>query len=117
MEQISRMSVKHINIQLKHVDDSSMNIHRKRYGNGYQYYNQDDHLIIDKPLLKRLRSLIIPPMWSDVQVCRWDDGHIQAIGRYLKGRKQYIYHSERERIRQEEKFAKMIDFGNALPDS
>lgn len=109
------MSVKNKKVQLKHVDDSSMNIYRKRYGNGYRYYNQDDQLIKDKSLLKRLRTLIIPPMWSDVQVCRWNDGHIQAIGRDLKGRKQYIYHSEWERLRQEEKFAKMIDFGNALP--
>lgn len=109
------MSSKSKKIQLKQVDDSSMSIHRKRYKNGYRYYDETQKVITNKSLLKRLRALIIPPMWSDVYVCKWDDGHIQAIGRDLKGRKQYIYHSEWERIRQEEKFRKMVDFGKALP--
>jgi DNA topoisomerase-1 len=103
-------------IQLKQVDDSSMTIHRKPYRNGYRFYNEANEQITDKSLLKRLKKLIIPPMWTDVRVCKWDDGHIQSIGRDLKGRKQYIYHSEWERRRQQEKFSKMVEFGEALPE-
>ena len=103
------------NIKLQYVDDTSLCISRKRYGRGFRFYREDGTPVTSSPLLKRLRKLIIPPMWSDVQVCKWDDGHIQAIGRDLKGRKQYIYHSEWERQRQQEKFKKMYDFGQALP--
>jgi len=102
-------------INLKHIDDTSLTIKRRKYGRGYQFIDEEEQLIRDKKLLNRLRSLIIPPMWDQVQICKWDDGHIQAIGRDLKGRKQYIYHSEWERVRQEEKFNKIIDFGTRLP--
>ncbi|MEM1120936.1 MAG: DNA topoisomerase IB [Bacteroidota bacterium] len=102
--------------KLKHVDDTAMCFSRKKYGKGYQYFDAHGEKIRDKSVLKRLQSLIIPPMWQEVMICKWNDGHIQATGRDLKGRKQYIYHSEWERQRQAEKFAKMEDFGMALPE-
>lgn len=55
-------------------------------------------------------------MWTDVQICEWSDGHIQAIGRDAKGRKQYIYHNEWEKKKQEEKFNRLKSFGAKLPD-
>lgn len=105
-----------ISRQLQYVDDTAMTISRKKYGRGYRYIDEDGQAILQGGLLKRIKSLVIPPMWSEVKICKWDDGHIQAIGRDLKGRKQYIYHSEWERLRQEEKFAKMDDFGNHIAD-
>jgi len=101
--------------QIQKVDDESLSITRKRYGRGFQYFNEFGEKITDKALLRRLRKLIIPPMWDAVHICKWSDGHIQATGRDLKGRKQYIYHSEWERMRQEAKFAKMAEFGRQLP--
>ncbi|MEO8253089.1 MAG: DNA topoisomerase IB [Flavobacterium sp.] len=101
-------------LEIKHVDDTAMSIHKRKYGKGYQYFDEDGHRIKDKKILSRFQKLIIPPMWSDVYICKWDDGHIQAIGRDAKGRKQYIYHSVFEKAKQEEKFAKMKDFGNVL---
>lgn len=100
--------------EIKHVDDEAMSIHKLKRGKGFQYFDEEGNKIIDKLILSRLRKLIIPPMWSDVYICKWDDGHIQAIGRDAKGRKQYIYHSVFEKARQLEKFAKMKDFGKAL---
>lgn len=99
---------------LQIVTDDSLSFYRRRYGKGFQFYNQANNKVVDKKLLKRFRSLVIPPMWSDVQICKWEDGHIQAVGRDKKGRKQYIYHSEWERQRQLEKFEKIIDFGKQL---
>lgn len=101
------------NLQL--IDDSALCILRKKRGKGYGYYDENNEKITDKKLMKRISSLIIPPMWTDVQICKFDDGHIQAIGRDTKGRKQYIYHSVWEKQRQEEKFALMAEFGKALP--
>ncbi|WP_254073634.1 DNA topoisomerase IB [Cellulophaga sp. HaHaR_3_176] len=101
--------------KIKEVDDSAMSISRKKKGRGFAYYNEDGTKIINKKILNRLRKLIIPPMWNDVFICGFDDGHIQAIGRDLKGRKQYIYHSIFEKQKQEEKFKKMLSFAEKLP--
>ncbi len=102
-------------ITLKHIDDDSLCIHRKRYGRGYQFFDESQQKITDTKLLKRLKALVIPPMWDEVHICKWSDGHIQATGRDAKGRKQYIYHEEWERQRQQEKFDRMLDFGGDLP--
>lgn len=101
--------------KIREIDDSAMCISRKKRGKGYSYYDENGKLIKDKTVLKRLRSLVIPPMWQEVMVCRFDDGHIQAIGRDAKNRKQYIYHSEYEKQQQEAKFKKMLDFSERLP--
>jgi DNA topoisomerase-1 len=42
-------------------------------------------------------------------------GHLQAVGRDAKGRKQYRYHPEYRRVRDETKFGRMLAFGAALP--
>ena len=101
--------------KIREIDDSAMCISRKKRGKGYSYYDENGGLIRDEIVLKRLRSLVIPPMWQDVMVCRFDDGHIQAIGRDAKDRKQYIYHSAYEKQRQEAKFKKMLAFSEHLP--
>lgn len=103
-------------VNIKKVDDTSLCISKRKYKNGYRYYDEHDRLITEKKLLSRFRKLIIPPMWTDVSICKWDDGHVQATGRDAKGRKQYIYHSKYEQQRQEQKFAKMKSFGQLLPD-
>lgn len=100
---------------IREIDDSAMCISRKKRGKGYSYYDENGKLIKDESNLKRLRSLVIPPMWQEVMVCRFDDGHIQAIGRDAKNRKQYIYHSAYEKQQQEAKFKKMVDFSERLP--
>jgi len=100
---------------LQKSDDNSFTIIRKKYGRGFQFFDESGNKIKNKVLLKRLQELIIPPMWSSVSICKWEDGHIQATGRDAKGRKQYIYHSEWEKHRQQRKFKKMADFGRSLP--
>ncbi len=46
----------------------------------------------DDATLRRIRSLAIPPAWSDVWICPLANGHLQATGRDDRGRKQYRYH-------------------------
>ncbi|WP_373517833.1 DNA topoisomerase IB [Pricia sp.] len=101
--------------KIREIDDSAMCISRKKRGKGYSFYDEKGNLIKDKKVLKRLQGLVIPPMWKDVMVCRFDDGHIQAIGRDPKNRKQYIYHSVYEKQQQEAKFKKMLEFSELLP--
>lgn len=99
---------------LRQVDESAMTLKRRRAGRGFTYIDQDDRRVTDEATIKRLKALVIPPMWEDVMICRWDDGHVQATGRDLKGRKQYIYHSRYEQLRQQEKFDRLAEFGAQL---
>jgi len=69
----------------------------------------------DKPELQRIRSLAIPPAWTDVWVCALANGHLQATGRDARGRKQYRYHSRWRTVRDENKYGRILDFAAALP--
>ncbi|MDO6440398.1 DNA topoisomerase IB [Cyclobacterium sp. 1_MG-2023] len=100
---------------IREIDDSALCIYRKKWARGFRYLNEDGKPIKDKQTLKRLKNLVIPPMWTDVKICRFEEGHIQATGRDKKGRKQYIYHSIYEQKCQLEKFNRLINFAKALP--
>lgn len=69
----------------------------------------------DRPTLERIRSLVLPPAWTDVWICSTPRGHIQATGLDARGRKQYRYHPDWHRVRDATKFAKMMPFAGALP--
>ena len=102
--------------KIRKVYDDAMTICRKKTKNGIRYVDENGKKVKSKKLLARFEKLVIPPMWTNVQICKWPDGHIQAIGRDLKGRKQYIYHSVWEERRQAKKFAKLKKFGSKLAD-
>ena len=78
---------------LRYVSDTSPGIRRKRVGKNFSYIGLDGKPIHDQEELKRIRSLGIPPAWTNVWICPRPNGHIQATGRDAKGRKQYRYHS------------------------
>ncbi|HYC50063.1 MAG TPA: hypothetical protein VEB19_03040, partial [Gemmatimonadaceae bacterium] len=67
-------------------------IRRKRSGGGFSYYDADGQLIRARDAIKRFRSLVIPPAWSQVWICPHEDGHLQVTARDARGRKQYRYH-------------------------
>src|SRR4051794_40247636 len=74
---------------LTYVSDEDPGITRHRSGTGFAYRDPGGTTVTDPRVLKRIRSLAIPPAWTDVWICRRADGHIQATGRDAKGRKQY----------------------------
>ena len=65
--------------------------------------------------LARIRAIVIPPAWTDVWICPRADGHIQAIGRDARGRRQYRYHAGFRARRDRGKFARLVRFGERLP--
>ncbi|MBC7622531.1 MAG: DNA topoisomerase IB, partial [Aeromicrobium sp.] len=71
--------------------------------------------VVDEAQLARIRSLAIPPAYEDVWICPDQRGHIQATARDARGRKQYIYHPDWRAAREEDKFGRMMEFGNPLP--
>ncbi|MBV8818896.1 MAG: DNA topoisomerase IB, partial [Acidobacteriaceae bacterium] len=96
--------------------DDVAGIRRKRSGRGFTYVDPDGKSVTDADTLKRIRSLVIPPAWTNVWICASEKGHIQAVGRDARGRKQYRYHPLYRAVRDATKFARMAEFGRALPD-
>ena len=100
---------------LLYTSDEAPGIVRKRAGQGFSYVDANGAIVEDQKLLDRIASLAIPPAWTDVWVAPSPRGHLQATGRDGKGRKQYRYHPHWRNHREETKFGRLADFGNALP--
>lgn len=100
---------------LIYVSDEEPGIRRKKAGNGFTYKTSDGKTLKDKAVLMRIRSLAIPPAWTDVWICGKANGHIQATGRDARGRKQYKYHPKFREIREEAKFEHLMEFARLLP--
>src|SRR6185436_17064995 len=69
----------------------------------------------DAAQLNRIKSLAIPPAWTDVWICSSANGHLQATGRDARGRKQHRYHPRFREVREEAKFERLAEFGASLP--
>jgi DNA topoisomerase-1 len=100
---------------LRYVNGEGPGIVRRRAGKGFTYVGVDSKPVRDKATLKRIQSLVIPPAWENVWICPVENGHIQAVGRDAKGRKQYRYHARYREVRDEAKYGRMLAFGEALP--
>ncbi len=100
---------------LRYVCDEAPAIRRRRAGKGFVYLDAKGRRIADAAILQRIRSLVIPPAWTDVWICPSADGHIQATGRDAKRRKQYRYHDDYREARERTKYNHLFEFAEALP--
>lgn len=100
---------------LRYVEDGEPGYRRIRRGKGFSYVDEKGEPL-PEPDREWIRSLVIPPAWSDVWICADGKGHILATGYDDAGRKQYIYHPRWEEIRDQVKFERMADFGDRLLD-
>lgn len=100
---------------LRYVDEREIGLHRLRRGRGFGYVDARGRAVRDAATLERIRSLAIPPAWTEVWICADDEGHLQATGRDAKRRKQYRYHTAFRAIRDETKFERIFDFAKELP--
>lgn len=100
---------------LRYVSDDIPGITRKKSGKIFTYINENGKAIKNKKIIERLNALAIPPAYTDVWICPFENGHIQATGRDARGRKQYRYHEKWNATRDSSKYDKMISFGFALP--
>src|SRR5204862_2161252 len=91
-------------------------IWRKKSGERFVYIDdRTGRQVRDAATLLRIRYLAIPPAYRDVWICPDPRGHIQAVGRDDRGRKQYRYHEKWRAVRDQTKYGKMIQFARALP--
>jgi DNA topoisomerase I len=100
---------------LRYVADGEPGITRLRSGRGFRYRRADGRAVHDPATLARIRALVIPPAWTAVWICLDPRGHIQAVGRDARGRKQYRYHPRWRQVRDGNKFGRMLAFARALP--
>jgi DNA topoisomerase-1 len=100
---------------LHYVSDRRPGIHRVRAGKGFRYRTAEGRPVRDDATLARIKSLVIPPAWTDVWICPSPNGHLQATGIDARGRKQYRYHPRWRQVRDEAKYHRLIAFGRALP--
>ncbi len=101
--------------RLRYVNDHDPGIRRLSAGKGFRYVGSNGRPVRAADDLGRIRSLAIPPAWTDVWICPHADGHLQATGRDARGRKQYRYHPRWHAVRDETKYHRMIAFARALP--
>ena len=100
---------------LVYVTDQKPGISRLRTKTGFRYIDAGGKPVHDQETLARIKSLVIPPNWENVWICSNPRGHLQAVGRDFKGRKQYRYHPRYRAAREETKYNKMALFGSLLP--
>ena len=99
---------------LFYVTDKHEGISRLKKGTGFTYIYKNEP-VKEKDELERIRKLAIPPAWTNVWICIKENGHIQATGFDIRGRKQYRYHPLWHLLRNETKFHRLYEFGKLLP--
>ena len=102
-------------VGLRYSLKSDKGYYRKRKGSGFSYVNEDGITIKDKETLDRIKKLVIPPALQNVWISPFENGHLQVTGIDVRGRKQYRYHPQWNKIRNQSKFFRLRRFANALP--
>jgi DNA topoisomerase-1 len=100
---------------LRYVSDATPGITRRQTGGRFAYFDPAGRRIRDPRAVARIRGIVIPPAWSEVWICPQANGHLQAVGRDARGRKQYRYHPRWSEVRDETKFDRLADFARGLP--
>lgn len=82
---------------------------------GFRYKRADGGKVTAADL-DRIRELVVPPAWTDVAINSSPGGKLQAIGKDVAGRWQYLYHESHTRAQELKKFRRLIKFAEALPN-
>lgn len=102
-------------VGLRYAPQGLRGIYRKKAGRGFRYVNEKGERISDQETLQRIKSLVLPPAWKNVWISPYKNGHLQSTGIDARGRKQYRYHPQWSRIRNQSKFYRLRQFGRSLP--
>lgn len=99
---------------LRYIDDYSKGYRRLKKGKSFRYKDAQGKTVQDKNIINRINALVLPPAWSDVWICFYKNGHLQATGIDAAGRKQYRYHDKWSELKNQSKFDNLIGFGEKL---
>src|SRR3954470_1618410 len=100
--------------RLRTVSPSDRGIIRRRRGRGFVYLYGGER-VTDPQTMARIKALVIPPAWHDVWICRYPNGHIQAVGTDAAGRRQYLYHPVWRAQRDQAKHDRVLTVAARLP--
>lgn len=100
---------------LRYVSHAQPGIRRVKAGRRFAYISPQGKPVGDDKTLARIRGLVIPPAWRDVWICCDPQGHLQAVGRDARRRKQYRYHPQWREVRDDNKYGRLIAFARVLP--
>ncbi len=101
---------------LRHVsDDRVAGITRHGKPGRFFYKSPSGARIRNARVLKRISALAIPPAWSDVWIAPFDNAHLAATGKDVRGRKQYRYHTGFAAVRDRDKYLHLVRFAQCLP--
>jgi DNA topoisomerase-1 len=114
-EDVSSLKIDARSMKLVYTADREPGYTRQKRGKKFVYYDKEGKQIRDKEDLKRIKSLVLPPAWTNVWICPKANGHLQATGMDKAGRKQYKYHQQWSILRNERKHNRIRDFADALP--
>lgn len=89
---------------------------RRRRGKGFSYTDASG-AALPPDEVERVRSLAIPPAWTDVWICPVANGHLQATGTDAAGRRQYLYHPDWRTKRDRSKFDRVREAAAMLPQA
>jgi DNA topoisomerase-1 len=101
--------------RLRYVSHTQPGISRIRGEGGFRYQTPDGASIQSTEVLARIQKLAIPPSWSEVWICLDPRGHLQAVGRDVRGRRQYRYHVLWRKAQEATKFNQLLEFAQILP--
>jgi DNA topoisomerase-1 len=88
----------------------------RRVGRTQRIVDAKGRAVTDAASLERIERLAIPPAWRDVWISPSASAKLQATGRDRAGRRPYLYHLRFRQAQEEEKFGRLIRFGELLPE-
>ncbi|HEX3597257.1 MAG TPA: DNA topoisomerase IB [Polyangiaceae bacterium] len=100
---------------LVHLSAEELTVLRRKSGKGFSYVTADGRAVKSPSTLARIRSLAIPPAWTDVRIASNPRGHLQCTGHDARGRKQYRYHPRFREVRDLAKYHEIVEFATELP--
>jgi DNA topoisomerase I len=101
-------------VRLRTVSPTDPGWTRRRAGKGFVYLDQLGVRLPPEDR-ERCQRLVIPPAWEEVWICQRPNGHLQAVGTDAAGRRQYLYHPEWRRKRDESKHDRVLEVAARLP--
>ncbi|TDQ06889.1 DNA topoisomerase IB [Pedobacter metabolipauper] len=100
---------------LVYATDSQPGIYRKGKPGKFLYTDREGNKITDEDQLSRIKSLVIPPAWTEVWIANKKNAYLQVTGLDAAGRKQYKYHPKWTSRRSDSKYFRLLEFGKTLP--
>jgi DNA topoisomerase-1 len=97
------------------VRPEALTLRRRRCGKGFAFLTESGALVREASRIAWLKSLAVPPAYTNVRYAADDAAHLQAIGEDAAGRLQYRYHPKWPGVREALKAHRLSSLAKALP--